>query len=392
MRPLRVALLTYSVKPRGGVVHTLAVAEALVARGHRVEVFALARPGERFVRAPGVPVTLVPNHAEEEDFDRRVAAMIDAYRTGLREPLGAGFDVVHAQDCLSANSAIGLRDEGVLEAVIRTVHHVDDFTSPSLMDCQRRSILGPDHLLCVSEPWERRLRAEFGVRARSVGNGVDRTLFPPARDGAERERDRAAAGLDGRLAILAVGGVEPRKGSLTLVEGFARLRRDQPELDPLLLVAGGATLFDYRPYRERFAERVEQLGLDLERDVRLTGTLDQETIGLLFRAADLFAFPSLKEGFGLALLEAASAGLPIVASDLDVVRSFLRDGESALLTPVGDAPALAAALGRLAGDPDLRGSLRAGADRVARAHDWASVAERHEQAYRTILAGRAAAA
>ena len=64
----------------------------------------------------------------------------------------------------------------------------------------------------------------------------------------------------------------------------------------------------------------------------------------------MFAFPSVKEGFGLAALEALAADLPVVASDLDVFRGFLADGESALLTPVGDGAALAAALARVARD------------------------------------------
>ena len=74
----------------------------------------------------------------------------------------------------------------------------------------------------------------------------------------------------------------------------------------------------------------------------MLGALAAEELERLYRAADVFAFPSVKEGFGLAALEALAAELPVVASDLDVFRGFLADGESALLTPVGDAEALAA--------------------------------------------------
>ena len=61
----------------------------------------------------------------------------------------------------------------MIDHVIRTVHHVDDFTSPSLIACQDRSIVDPDHLLCVSAPWIERLADEYGVRAELVRNGVD---------------------------------------------------------------------------------------------------------------------------------------------------------------------------------------------------------------------------
>src|SRR5207248_520265 len=119
-------------------------------------------------------------------------------------------------------------------------------------------------------------------------------------DGAERARLRASAGLAGRLVVLAVGGIEPRKGSLTLVEAFARLAAARPERRPLLVVAGGATLFDYRDEAERFAARAAALGV--AGDVRTLGPVgDDELLGL-YRAADVLAFPSTAEGFGLAAL------------------------------------------------------------------------------------------
>ena len=233
---MKIAMLTYSVKPRGGVEHALAVAEALAGRGHEVCVSALAQPGEAFFRATPVQTRLVEHVPTAAAFDERILAMVAAYREGLRPLLAdGGFDIVHAQDCISANAALDLRDEGVIEHVVRTVHHVDDFISPSLIACQDRSILAPDLVLCVSQPWIERLADEFGVEARLVRNGVDCDRFRAPRDAAERAADRDALGLGDRLTVLTVGGIEPRKGSLTLLEGFARLRAQAPELDPLLL-------------------------------------------------------------------------------------------------------------------------------------------------------------
>ena len=125
--------------------------------------------------------------------------MIAAYRDGLRPLLGSGrFDIVHAQDCLSANAALELRDEGTVAHVVRTVHHVDEFRSPSLVACQDRSIRDPDRVVCVSEPWVGRLRDEFGVGAGLVTNGVELERFRPPADAAARDRDRAALDLGGR--------------------------------------------------------------------------------------------------------------------------------------------------------------------------------------------------
>jgi glycosyltransferase-like protein len=376
-------MLTYSVKPRGGVVHALEVSEALARRGHTVELAALARPGEDLFRAPHVPLRLVRHVPVDAPFDERIQAMLEAYTEGLRPILADGaYDVVHAQDCLSANAALALRDEGVIDHVIRTVHHVDDFTSPSLIECQDRSIVAPDHVVCVSQPWVERLAEEFGVAAGLVTNGVDPRRFRPARDARERASARRLAGLGERFAILTVGGIEPRKGSLTLLEAFATLRERLP--DPVLLIAGGTTLFDYRHELERFSARADELGVTA--DVWVLGALAPEEIERLFRAADAFAFPSVKEGFGLAALEAVAAELPLVASDLDVFRGFLSDGESALLTPVGDAEALAAALERVAHDETLRATLRAGGRAVVARHTWDASARAHERVYEGVEA------
>jgi glycosyltransferase-like protein len=383
--PLRVAMLTYSVRPRGGVVHAIAVAEALAARGHAVELFAVGPPGAAFFRLPQVAAAVVPHEPPPGiDFDAKIASTIATYRDGLRPILrDGGFDVVHAQDCISANAALALRDEGLIAHVVRTVHHVDDFRSPSLIACQIRSIAEPDHVVCVSPPWIARVRDEFGVAAGLVGNGVDPERYRPARDAAERRAARDAVGLNGRLAILTVGGIEPRKGSLTLLEGFAAARDALPDRHPVLLVAGGATLFDYRDEIDRFHTRAAELGLN--GDLRVLGPVEDAELEGLYRAADVFALPSTKEGFGLAVLEALAAGLPAVVSDLEVFRGFLGDGDSALLTPAGDAEAFAGALVRVARDPALAERLRAGGRDVVARHTWARVAAAHEAVYRDFL-------
>jgi glycosyltransferase involved in cell wall biosynthesis len=174
--------------------------------------------------------------------------------------------------------------------------------------------------------------------------------------------------------VLTVGGIEPRKGSLTLLEAFARLRARRSERDPLLVIAGGVTLFDYRHERERFDARAEELGV--ARHVRVTGPLAPEELERLYRAADVFAFPSVKEGFGLAALEALAAELPVVASDLAAFRGFL-DEDCARLVGVGDAPALARELIAVARDGARHRRGRA----VARKWSWDAAAAAHERVY-----------
>ena len=87
-RPMKVAMLTYSVKPRGGVVHALEVSEALRRRGHDVELMALARPGEGFFRPTPVRTSIVRHTPLDAPFDVRIEGMLEAYADGLRPLLG----------------------------------------------------------------------------------------------------------------------------------------------------------------------------------------------------------------------------------------------------------------------------------------------------------------
>ena len=125
---MRIRLVTYSTKPRGGVVHALSLAEALGDRGHDVELWALSADGAAFFREPRVTARLVPvERRPGEPVRDRILRYADVLADGLRAAGPA--DVHHAEDCLSARSLLALRAEGVVPAVVRTIHHVDDFAT-----------------------------------------------------------------------------------------------------------------------------------------------------------------------------------------------------------------------------------------------------------------------
>ena len=169
-----VLLITYSTKPRGGVVHTLALAEALHAAGTVVHVLALGDPAAGFFRPVAAPVTIVPGPPGDGTLEDKVSGSIDRLAVAL-----SGFDtaLLHAQDCIAARAAARVRDAGADVTVVRTVHHVDDFSSQILMDCQRAAILEPDVVLTVSDAWRQTLEQDYGVLARVVPNGVDLARF-----------------------------------------------------------------------------------------------------------------------------------------------------------------------------------------------------------------------
>ncbi len=387
---LPVALVTYSVKPRGGVVHTLALAEALHQDGYPVRVVALGDPAEGFFRPVRAPVTIFPAPAPLPTLEERVFANIGALTEGLAA-VQAGYPILHTQDCISARAACRIRDRSAHPAggpvtrdrpvVVRTVHHVDDFTSRSLIDCQREAILQPDRILVVSEQWREILRDDYAATASVVHNGVDMNHFQAADPGMAAAL-RRRAGADGRPLILSVGGIEPRKGSDTLVQAIASMRGSGRH--PVLAVIGGHSFQDYRDYRERVLASLPGLGLRLGEDVVLLGTVADAEMPGWYQAADVLAFPSTKEGWGLAVLEAMSAGLPVVASDLPVMREYLRPGRDALLVPSGDAPALGSALTAVLDDRRLAASLRSAARKVCERFSWSRSAAEHRAIYSAI--------
>ena len=378
-----VALITYSAKPRGGVNHTLALGEALHARNHPVLVVGLGDPERGFFRPVDVPTLIVPAPAAPPvgGLEAKVDANIDALEAGLAD-VADRFAILHAQDCIAARAAARVRDAGTGTTVVRTVHHVDDFDTAKLMDCQRQAILEPDHVLVVSRMWQEILASDYGVHPDLVGNGVETERFRSADQGLARKlRERVAPA--GSL-VLSVGGIEPRKGTDALVRALARLRRAALAAGappPVLAVVGGHSFQDHRWYREKVLAELPGLGLAAGRDVVELGTVPDAEMAAWYKAADVLAFPSVKEGFGLAPLEAMAAGTPVVVSDLPVFDEWVRAGRDALRVPVGDDAALAWALRRVLTEPDLAARLRAAGYAVAGRHTWAAEAERHEHLF-----------
>jgi glycosyltransferase-like protein len=362
---VKVALLTYSTKPRGGVVHTLALAESLVKLDVEVDVWTLGRGGDTtFFRpvAENVGVRTVPFGArDDEGVGKRIVRSIDVL-AGAFAPHRASYDIVHAQDCISANAAL---------PCIRTIHHLDYFTTPQLAACHEIAVVRPTHRICVSRAVAEEVRQGWGLMPTVIPNGVDAARFTAAaEDEAGRSRWRDTLGR----YVLALGGIEPRKASIDLLEAFARLKQVADFSGLRLVFGGGETLFDYRDYRAAFEARAAELGITPE----VVGVLQDDDVPTLVAEASVLAMVSTKEGFGLAGMEALAAGVPVVARDLPVLREVYRD----TVAFASDAPAIAAALASQLAVPLDPSPGRA----LAASYTWDRAARAHLKLYADLLA------
>jgi glycosyltransferase-like protein len=360
---LSIALLTYSTKPRGSVVHTLALAEALAEAGQRVTVWTLGRGGDCTFFRPVDPrvelrIAQFPDIAAEE-FGPRIMRSIQVLRDAF-DP--TGYHVVHAQDCISANA---------VNRCVRTVHHIDHFNTPELAACHERAIVNPYAHVCVSAAVAAELLDGWRITATVIPNGVDVQRFSCAAGPAGAATRTAWRSRLGRY-VLTVGGIEPRKGSLELLAAYALLQRRMP--DVRLVIAGGETLFDYRDYRARWERRAAELGVEPV----VLGPVDHDALPALVAAAGVFAFPSTKEGFGLAAMEALAAGIPLVVSNLPVFREIFTG-----VARFADDPAeLAAQLCAGLAEPDV--DAREAGRALAARYTWSAAAKRHLDLYRSL--------
>jgi glycosyltransferase-like protein len=392
---LRVGLLTHSVNPRGGVVHTLELARALHGLGHEVTVFAPARPGQHFFREVPHAVSLVPVGPAPPGMADMVADRIQAFVHHLAGVLRQqSFDVLHTHDGIGGNALATLVQAGAVPGFVRTVHHLDVFDDDRLDGWQRRAVVAAAQLLCVSPAWCTALREQFGRESALVSNGVDLQRYTRTVDATDAELAARLGLRPGAPRWLAVGGIEERKNTLRVLEAFLQLRVVHPGAQ--LIVAGGASLLDHSAYVHRFHSLAAAAGLATGPggDLVVTGALPDALMPALFRQAGALVMPSLNEGFGLVVLESLACGTPVVVSRRPPFTEYLDDSVAAghaLYTEPLDSTAVAQSMQR-ALQPQRRTALAHGVPAVCLRHGWTESAARHVALYRAHQALKRAAA
>lgn len=362
---MKVALACpYAWDDPGGVqVHIRELSRHLREDGHQVLVLTPARrePDEPWVRAVGRPVDLRYN-----DSNAPIDPRPWSFRR-VRDALkGFGPDVVHVHEPFAPSTSLWAT-LGADAPVVATFHsgadrsRLYDLAAPILRRVARRIAVR----IAVSKAAEQFAASRLGGTFEIVPNGADVGRFD----------DAVPADLGPGVKLLFVGRLDERKGFPTAVAAFADLAEQRPDLH--LVVAGDG------PQRGA----VGSLPAETRERVHMLGVVPNADLPPVHAACDLYLGTSVGgESFGIVLVEAMAAGLPIVASDIPGYDEVVRDGVEGLLVPPRSVSAVAAAAARILDDPALAASMSAAGLERARTFDWGIVVGRIEELYGRALA------
>lgn len=265
------------------------------------------------------------------------------------------FDIVHVHTPVAA--LIG-RIAAASARVPRIVYTAHGFYFHDRMPAWKRTLFTAleyaggrftDVLLTQSQEdaeTARRARLCRGGVIEAIGNGSDPgRFFPAAPDNLARRALRQELGADDATPVIAM------IGRLVAEKGYPELFEAMRAVDAQLWVIGERLKSDHAETIDTLIENAQRDPV-LSRRIRFLGY--RGDVPALLRAADIFTLPSHREGMPRSIVEAMLSGLPVVATDIRGSREEVVDGETGLLVPLGDVPALSRALQRLAADAALR--------------------------------------
>jgi phosphatidylinositol alpha-mannosyltransferase len=362
----------YSWDVPGGVqYHVRDLTEVLVERGHEVSVLAPAdddTPLPPYVVPAGRAVPVPYNGSVARvNFGPLSAARV---RRWLRE---GHFDVLHIHE--PATPSLSLLACWAATGAIVGTFHTSNLRSRAMLAASM--ILEPaleklGARIAVSEDARRTLVEHVGGDAVLIPNGVFVDRFAAATPQPSWRGEAGTIGFIGRLD-------EPRKGLPTLLAAMERVVAVRPGVR--LLVAG----------KGDHEEAVEDVSPAVQEAVTFLGVVSEADKARLLRTVDVYVAPNLGgESFGIILVEAMSAGAPVLASDLDAFGRVLDDGRVGVLFPAGDVDALATSLLDLLADQPRRQALSSAASGWVRRFDWSSVTGELLAVYETVAAGAGA--
>ena len=237
-------------------------------------------------------------------------------------------------------------------------------------------------------------RAGPGAPAANVvvnQSGVDANVLSGEQRREARERIRRELGLrDTDVLFMFAGAVRAEKGAIQLAQAFVKLAGEHD--NAFLAIAGGSKLWvGGIPPNETAEQQVRSILADAvtQRRASLLGIVSPAELPSYYAAADVFVLPSIcQEAFGLVILEAFAAGIPVIGSRSGGVPELVEDGRTGLLVDQGDVDGLHHAMRRLLLDRELRERLGTAARQTAINMSWENTVDRLERIYQGVLASR----
>jgi len=360
---MKIALVSpYDYPYPGGVTnHVAHLYREFVSLGHDVRI--MAPSSNRNLESDEVDVYRIGN-VRKVPANGSIARITLSFRLSrkVREVLAhEQFDVVHAHEPLMPSlppTVLKFSDAvnvGTFHAY-RGSYYGYFYGRPIL----RRVFSKLDARIAVSRSAKRFVRQYFMAPYKVIPNGVEVSRFDPSRVEPIPEL------MDGRPNILFVGRPEKRKGIGYLLRAYPQVKAAFPEARFIIVGAGDWSDSPYRRYIEYHDMR----------DILIVGRVSDEDLPRYHRSASLFCAPAVAgESFGIVLLEAMAAGLPVVASNIEGYSQVLTDGSEGILVPPRDVAALSSAICSVLQDREMAARLGTRGREASLLYDWSRIAE-----------------
>jgi phosphatidylinositol alpha-mannosyltransferase len=352
----------YSWDVPGGVqFHVRDLAEYLIKLGHEVSVLA---PADEDTELP--PYVQSAGRAVPVPYNGSVARLNFGFLSAARVRRwihDGGFEVLHVHEPGTPSLSL-LACWAASGPIVATFHTANPRSRAMLAGAPivASAMEKINARIAVSEYARRTLVEHVGGDAVVIPNGVDVGYFSALSPRPEWQTPRGQEQDGGTIGFLGRFG-EPRKGLSVLLEAFPAIVAARPRTR--LLVAG----------RGDVDEALRTVPGQVRGNIEFLGMVGDEDRGRLLRSVDVYCAPNTGgESFGIILVEAMSAGAPVLASNLDAFSLVLEGGAAGVMYPNGDGAALAEAAVALLADPARRSALRAAESRAVRRYDWSVVA------------------
>ena len=333
-------------------------------------------------------MTIVPCNSTDRvfpldnwSFNRSLAGMVDSIKADLYES--------HTVSAYGLQKA--LIKKGIKRPFLSTIHGVladeyaqaqfrgdmstrgrlANFFMKKLAEIEKESATNATLVVTISKYSQKKILEYYGIdpsKIRIVPNGVDTERFNPEVDCSPIKK---RLGTTKRQVVLFVGRLIPRKGLFYLVEAAKRIVKERSET--LFVIVGEG------PLKSQLTAEVKSA--NLENNFAFLGDVSESELPAVYSCADVFAFPSIQEGQGIALLEAQSTGKPVVAFDVTGVKETVIEKETGLLVKP-DSVELADAVLKLLSADALRMKMGENARNfVGKNFTWDICAQRMREVY-----------